>query len=814
MFRLPMIMHKPTIVNSRAEVSAAEEVFTAKHNYKPRIVIWVICYLVFVTFPLVGLLCDISGFIALYGYDFSDLVGLILGGLSICSALVVINFHRQYYKINKAVRVFKELKSKLENDCQIVPDKTYSIVRRPELYRKGITIGFEANSGKDVFVPDEQLVQHMLVLGSTGTGKTKSFMAMAYQNMLRGGGMIFVDAKRSEANISAFTWMCKTTGRINDLRLLDLGNRKQSHRYNVLAPLNQETPAELRDRIMALMKPLETVTGAEHYRELMKQAMADLMEIFQETGKSFTLRDVGAFIDEPLMALEILLEDMQAKGNQKGIDLVYKLKRKLPSGMVEKKFKDDLSGLRGAITNVLDTEVDSIMCNSSGTEIRLYDVVQRGEILYIALPLLTNSETCNRFMRIFLQHLTYVVGLRSQTTRDDIVAGPPFTIFLDEFGSYALPNFANVITMGRSAGFCVVPSIITPKLLEAKESGLGVAFASNLFNNSRTIISYTIQDPDDAAWVSARWGEKSTTAFTVSVTEGESIGQDRFSTGLKGRVSASANLNSGGREERVAVVPPNILTQYLKKKTKGKGRSIVEADSEEPRIVSNLYVETMPPEGFDYTSEIPQIRSTESNPLALAERIDHRVKGEIKSSRQEPSDKKISGAEPVTVTEQDPDSIASPSSKSRRHGKGKAETPAPSNLQPPPPPPPPSTEQVEEPPKQQGQEDTQDDPSTKEGKTHSPERQIPTGANIVHPVDNGGGDELSNASPSDNEAASASTKMKEKPPEGKPDPAGGRINKKTSQKTKNAEQDAPPWAAYDGDGLGAVNWLFKGGEVP
>lgn len=65
----------------------------------------------------------------------------------------------------------------------------------------GFLIGYTTDTGEPVYVDDVHSMRHMLIIGMTGVGKTVLGMLLMYQQILRGGGLLFVDGKLDSDNL-------------------------------------------------------------------------------------------------------------------------------------------------------------------------------------------------------------------------------------------------------------------------------------------------------------------------------------------------------------------------------------------------------------------------------------------------------------------------------------------------------------------------------------------------------------------------------------------------------------------------------------
>lgn len=538
----------------------------------------------------------------------------------------------------RARRRAEDFVHRIERACTASARRRSHLLLRGHVLRPGLSLGFDAVTGEDVFVPDAHLRRHGIVFGTTGTGKSRLLLYLAWQQMLRGGGLIYVDAKRQEATIREFAWMCRQAGRLWDLRLLDGGDRFRSHRYNVLSLTSGDTVSQLEQRVSALMPPVDQGSDAQHYRELIGQNVVQILDLFVETGKAFTVRDLYEFLREPRVALRLLEEDLRAAGRQEAVARLYRFGRDFMDRQQERRFQEQMSTLIASLRRILDEEMVDILTASRG-EVDLKEVALKGRILYVALPFMSNREVAAHFVRGFQEHLKHLIGFLSERRSVVGEGPPPVLVVLDEFGSYANPEFAAVVQMARSANVSVWFGVQTPSRLQAREMGLSPSFARDVLNNCGTVVTFLVRDPHDAQWLSGRWGEEWKGQVTLSVGEGSSTGEERATPKkwLNPRETRSQSLNEGLREVNRPTVPPSVLTQGLKWVREGRGRAVVEVGGSEPRIVDTGWVEVTPPDDFDVRRAQPRLRPVAANPLALHERIGA-VIGELALRKDEGGD--------------------------------------------------------------------------------------------------------------------------------------------------------------------------------
>ncbi|NMC62821.1 MAG: hypothetical protein GYA55_06590 [SAR324 cluster bacterium] len=79
-------------------------------------------------------------------------------------------------------------------------------------------VGFELETGRPLWVNDDDMCGHLCVFAKTGMGKTLWVESLMFQQMARGraSGCTFIDAKRDSGTLAHIILMALLTGRIED----------------------------------------------------------------------------------------------------------------------------------------------------------------------------------------------------------------------------------------------------------------------------------------------------------------------------------------------------------------------------------------------------------------------------------------------------------------------------------------------------------------------------------------------------------------------------------------------------------------------
>lgn len=369
-------------------------------------------------------------------------------------------------------------------------------------------LGNDRDNGAALFFTDSDLRTHMLVMGSTGSGKTRFLLALLYQALLVGSGAIYVDGK---ADNSVFWWVysiCRRLNRADDLLIINyltggetiLSNNNAAVRginpilTNTMNPFATGTAEQLRSMVVGLMR--ESGGDGDMWKGRASSLLAGVLRCLS------CLRDLG-YIQlsvtsiRDALPLDNVLRLVHGIYNQESeiiigentIDLndiqlpdyaIRPLKKyllDLPGYSEMSAKKDDIAPecykQHGFLTMQLTEslgdlgETYSHIFNVPIGEVDFKDVVFNRRILFVMLPSLERDPDA-------LANLGKLVvsGVRSALgpalgdkvegrKRDVIDVKPtnslvPFMLILDEYGYYSVKGFAVCAAQARSLGVGIV----------------------------------------------------------------------------------------------------------------------------------------------------------------------------------------------------------------------------------------------------------------------------------------------------------------------------------------------------------------------
>ena len=337
---------------------------------------------------------------------------------------------------------------------------------------------------------------HVLIFGSTGSGKTEALISIAYNSLIQSSGFIYIDGKGDNSLFAKLFGMVKFMGRVDDFLLInfmtgarDIVGAQESRLSNTLNPFATGSSGMLSNLVVSMMDSGGSGGGdgdmwkgraIAFVEALMKvlTAMRDAGHILLDAN---TIRNYfGLDRLEAMVADNTFIRDGQYPVDMSFLpDTVMEPMRNyvfnLPGYNKERKGKQvsQVFEQHGYITMQL-IRVFSSLADTYGhiirtplAEVDLKDVVLNRRIMVVLLPALEKSpDELANLGKIVIATMKAMMasGLGEEVEgsyKDLIDRKPtncetPFLCILDEYGYYAVKGFAVVPAQARSLGFSVV----------------------------------------------------------------------------------------------------------------------------------------------------------------------------------------------------------------------------------------------------------------------------------------------------------------------------------------------------------------------
>jgi intracellular multiplication protein IcmO len=365
--------------------------------------------------------------------------------------------------------------------------------------KKGVGITFFGNdrvTGEELWFTDSDLRTHVLVFGSTGSGKTEFLVSLAYNSLVQSSGFIYIDGKGDNSLFAKIFSMSRTMGREDDILLInfmtgarDVLGPQKTRLSNTMNPFCRGSSSMLSNLVVSLMPGNQPGGGGDDMwkgrainfvESLLKilVAMRDAGHILLDANSirnyfmlekleqividkkfpvtdtySVSIENLPPVVMEPITAYLANLPgyNKQKKGNQ--------------SSEVREQHGFITMQLTRVFGSLADTYGHIIRTNLP--EVDLKDVVLNRRIMVVLLPALEKApEELSNLGKIIIASLKAMMaaGLGDEVEgdyRDVILRKPtnspsPFVCIMDEYGYYAVPGFAVVPAQARSLGFSAV----------------------------------------------------------------------------------------------------------------------------------------------------------------------------------------------------------------------------------------------------------------------------------------------------------------------------------------------------------------------
>lgn len=383
---------------------------------------------------------------------------------------------------------------------------------------EGITFfGNERKTKKELWFNNSDMRTHVLIFGSTGAGKTESLLSIAYNSLVQGSGLIYVDGKGENVLFTKVFSMARTMGREDDVLCInymtgsrDVFGAQEKKLSNTLNPFSSGGSGGLTELLVSLMD--DGGGGGDMWKgRAISLISAIMMALTYMRDQKEVLLDVDAI-------REYLILDNIIK--------LYKTRRDFPNHIraAMRGYLVSLPGFQESAPKQNDTVLEQhgylqmqftkllgslsdqygFIFKTNLGEVDFKDVVLNRRILVVLLPALEKStdELANLgkiIVACLKQMMAQALGATVEGTYAEVVetkptnSPTPFMTILDEYGYYAVKGSAVMPAQARSLGFSM---IFAGQDLPAFEKA-SKEEAASIIANCNIKICMKLEDPKD-----------------------------------------------------------------------------------------------------------------------------------------------------------------------------------------------------------------------------------------------------------------------------------------------------------------------------
>lgn len=446
--------------------------------------------------------------------------------------------------------------------------------------RKARGISFFGNrksTGEELWFNNDDLRTHVLIFGSTGSGKTVALTSLAFNALVQGSGFLYVDGKGDNSLFANVFSLCRFMGREDDLLLInfmtgakDIIGAQEKRLSNTMNPFCNGSSSMLSQLVVSLMDSGSQSGDGDMWKGraiVFVEAIMKVLVYMRDQGKILLdANTIRNYFELPRLEA-IAMDKMFIRDNQEPVSLastpdlvlepITNYIINLPGYDRSKKGKQGSQVLEqhGFITMQL-TRVFGSLADTYGhiirtnlAEVDLKDVVLNRRILVVLLPALEKSpEELSSLGKVIIASLKAMMaaGLgeavegsyKEVITRKPTNASTPYMCILDEYGYYAVKGFAVVPAQARSLGFSVIfAGQDLPAFQKASKEE-----AASIGANTNIKICMKLEDPLET------WDFFSKTAGESWVTK-----VDSFQTNANSMLNNYMDSRSASSEKRARI---------------------------------------------------------------------------------------------------------------------------------------------------------------------------------------------------------------------------------------------------------------------
>lgn len=502
--------------------------------------------------------------LALFGFMISEFVDVI-------AIINLIIFLYAYTRKNK-LPFRLPLRSQLPDYNDLLPNST-----KPRKARGICYFGNRKSTHEELWFNNDDMRTHVLIFGSTGSGKTEALVSIAFNALAQGSGFLYVDGKGDNSLFAKIFSMVRYMGREDDMLLInfmtgarDVVGAQERRLSNTMNPFCNGSSSMLSQLVVSLMDSSSQSADGDMWKGraiVFVEALMKVLVYMRDQGKILLdANTIRNYFELPRLEA-IVMDKMFIRDNQEPVSLtetpqlvlepITNYLKNLPGYDPAKKGKQSSQVLEqhGFITMQL-TRVFGSLADTYGhiirtnlAEVDLKDVVLNRRILVVLLPALEKSpEELSSLGKVIISSLKAMMAaglgeevegsFKEVVTRKPTTSNTPYMCILDEYGYYAVKGFAVVPAQARSLGFSV---IFAGQDLPAFEKA-SKEEAASIGANTNIKICMKLEDPQ------ATWEFFSKTAGESYVTK-----VDSFQTNAQSLLNNYLDSRSASAEKRARI---------------------------------------------------------------------------------------------------------------------------------------------------------------------------------------------------------------------------------------------------------------------
>lgn len=337
---------------------------------------------------------------------------------------------------------------------------------------EGMLLGHNVHFGESapVRLTPEQRVQHMHVIGASGTGKSTLLLNLIRQNIEDGEGVAVLDP---HGDLVEQILGIIPSARVNDVVLIDPSDEEYSVGFNILSAHSDLEKNLLASDLISVFQRLSTSWGDQ-----MEIVLQNAILAFLESDQGGTLADLRRFLIEPAFREKFL-------STVRDPDIVYYWRKAFAQLSGNKSIGPVLTRLE----TFLAPKPIRYMVTQRENRLDFGDIMDSGKIFLAKLPHGQMGKENSFLLGSLLVSKFQQLAMGRQAQR--IESRRPFYLYIDEFQNFITPSMSEILSGARKYRLGLV---LAHQELHHLERDKDVASA--VLSNPYTRIVFRVGDGD------------------------------------------------------------------------------------------------------------------------------------------------------------------------------------------------------------------------------------------------------------------------------------------------------------------------------
>lgn len=378
-------------------------------------------------------------------------------------------------------------------------------------------LGNEYKTSQELWLKAKDILTHMLILGTTGSGKTETLVSLAFNALAMGSGFFYIDPKAAPKLAAQIYIMARYCGRDDDFRVMNYstaGKPAKAEHPKTLSNTNNPFAFGSAEGLTQLLVSLipksegDNAIFGQNAQTLITSAMYALVELRDRGEIELSIESIREHLtlqmfeglarredlsEATLGALKSFLTSVGWQENKPS----DKQPRSLPEqfGYARSYFSLSLASLTDTYGHIYKTALG---------EVDMFDVIKNRRILVVMLPSLEKApQELENLGKISLSAVRNAISIglgdKLEGTMGDVLESlptdspTPFLVITDEYAAIPTPGYAEVLTQGRSLGIsAIVASQDYAGIKGADEIG-----AQQIVANTKIKLAMKLEDPKE-----------------------------------------------------------------------------------------------------------------------------------------------------------------------------------------------------------------------------------------------------------------------------------------------------------------------------